>query len=97
MNRRAFFNDLAAGLAATSSGLFLPKLIKPVWKRNTWIINPEWENAPMEFHSLRDFYGKWRFVTDEYSLTAPNGNSFVKAEWHLDNLGAPCKFLVRDS
>jgi len=32
-NRRFFFKQLACGLvAAVSPGLFLPKLIKPVWK-----------------------------------------------------------------
>ena len=33
INRRSFFNRLASGiLVATSAELFLPKLIKPVWK-----------------------------------------------------------------
>ncbi len=33
MNRRYFFRTLASGLAiAAAPDLFLPKLIKPVWK-----------------------------------------------------------------
>lgn len=33
MNRRYFFKGLASGLvAACSPGLFLPKIIKPVWR-----------------------------------------------------------------
>jgi hypothetical protein len=58
MNRRYFFQALASGLVAASSpGLFLPKLIKPAWKpERPVVIGENWyriDTAPFDAAMLR--------------------------------------------
>lgn len=49
MNRRKFFKQLASGLlVASAPSIFVPKLIKPVWKVPVHRINPDWIDAPYE-------------------------------------------------
>jgi hypothetical protein len=64
-SRRYFFRQLASGLAvAVAPDLFLPKLIKPVWKRPTDTRWP-WEE---EFQKrwVRQFFFGEPLQTSEY-------------------------------
>ncbi len=104
MNRRYFFRTLASGLAiAAAPDLFLPKLIKPVWKPAPFRFavpvllsgpfDTKVEFGQLSFNSRNEYHAFLQSTRDGISIKSL-GAALTRSTWHPRWYSDPARLQV---